>query len=118
MISLNKSLSICGCKCTKNFCKATSVITVHSSDCIRCVESGEVGIGQLFRHLDKLPTFNIIDAGRCVTSNGDGMGNGGLWRRYTLESKELTCDILEEFVPNAWEMQPIDSLLHEDENIL
>lgn len=73
------------------------MITVHSDDCIKIVESGEVGIGQLFRYLDKLPTFTIVDAGRCE--------NGGLWRRYTLGSKELTCDILEQFVPDAWEIQ-------------
>lgn len=79
------------------FCKATSVITVHSNDCIKIVESGEVGIGQLFRYLDKLPTFTILDAGRCE--------NGGIWRQYKLECKELTCDILEEFIPNAWEIK-------------
>ena len=79
------------------FCKATSAITVHSKNCVKIVESGEVGIGQLFRYLDKLPTFTIVDAGRCE--------NGGLWRRYILECDELKCEILEEFVPNAWQLQ-------------
>lgn len=84
----------------QKFCKATSVITVHSEECIKIVESGEVGIGQLFRYLDKLPTFSIGDAGRCQ--------KGGLWRSYTLGCSELKCEILEEFVPHAWEIQPLE----------
>jgi len=91
------------------FCKATSVITVHSNECIKIVESGEVGIGQLFRYLDKLPTFAIIDAGRSEDE--------GLWRQYRLECEELTCDILEEFVPNAWMMEPnSDDYFNEHDN--
>jgi len=39
-----------------------------------------------------------VDAGRCE--------NGGLWRRYKLKCEELTCEILEELVPNAWQLQP------------
>lgn len=79
------------------FCTATSVITVHSPDCVEMVNSGKVGLGQLFRFLDKLPTFTILDAGTTEC--------GGLWRKYRLECAELTCDILEEFVPNAWELK-------------
>mmetsp|Transcript_5119 Transcript_5119/g.7564 ORF Transcript_5119/g.7564 Transcript_5119/m.7564 type:complete len:360 (-) Transcript_5119:47-1126(-) len=87
----------------QKFCKATSIITVHSEECVKIVESGEVGIGQLFRYLDKLPTFSIEDAGRCR--------KGGLWRSYTLGCTEVTCVILEEFVPHAWEFQSVDTSL-------
>jgi len=63
------------------------------------IDNGEVGIGQIFRYLDKLPKFKILDAGRC--------DNGGLWRRYVLECDDIiTCDIHEQFIPNAWEIQP------------
>ena len=72
-------------------------MTVHSPECRTLIESGEVGIGQLFRYLDKLPKFTITDAGRC--------SNGGLWRHYILQCDELTCDIREEFKTNAWEIQ-------------
>ena len=82
----------------KNFCVATSVISVYSEECVRIVESGEIGIGQLFRHLDKLPTFHLMDAGRNA--------NGGLWRRYELRSSELKCIIQEDFSPNVWELVP------------
>ncbi len=73
-------------------------MTVHSSECSTLVKSGEVGIGQLFRYLDKLPKFTIIDAGRSTS--------GGLWRCYTLQCDELTCDIREEFSANAWQLRP------------
>ena len=74
------------------------MVTVHSSQCRELVESGKVGIGQLFRYLDKLPKFTIIDAGRNE--------KGGLWRKYVLECNELTCGIYEEFSANAWEIRP------------
>ena len=82
----------------QNFCTATSIVTVHSPECITLIESGEVGIGQLFRYLDKLPKFTITDAGRSA--------NGGLWRQYTLQCNELTCNIREDFNSDAWVLQP------------
>mmetsp|Transcript_15767 Transcript_15767/g.18661 ORF Transcript_15767/g.18661 Transcript_15767/m.18661 type:complete len:406 (+) Transcript_15767:76-1293(+) len=82
------------------FCKATSVITVHSSECAELVRSEVVGIGQLFRHLDKLPTFTLLDAGRTR--------EGGLWRSYQLQCQELTCNIREELSANAWEIIPME----------
>ena len=78
------------------FCTATSQVEVHSSECIALVQSGKVGIGQLFRHLDRLPTFELLDVGRC--------SHGGLWREYMLECKEVSCRIHEEFIPNAWDL--------------
>jgi len=76
------------------FCKATSVITVHSSECAELVQSKVVGIGQIFRHLDKLPTFTLLDVGRTP--------EGGLWRSYQLKCQELTCNIREEFSVDIW----------------
>jgi len=80
------------------FCRATSVITVHSSECVELVQSEVVGIGQLFRHLDKLPTFALLDAGRTP--------EGGLWRSYQLQCQQLTCNIREELSANVWEISP------------
>lgn len=84
---------------SQRFCTARSVVTVRSEDCIRLVHSGKVGIGQLFRHLDRLPTFEILDAGRRLD-------DGGMWRTYTLECRELSCVIREDFVSNAWSIEP------------
>jgi len=82
-----------------SFCVAISEITVHEPNCAHLVRSGEVGIGQLFRYLDKLPTFDLINAGR--TSEGQ------LWRLYELESEELTCTIFEKFSPDIWSIECI-----------
>eukprot|EP00559_Dactyliosolen_fragilissimus_P006793 CAMPEP_0184871254 /NCGR_PEP_ID=MMETSP0580-20130426/40510_1 /TAXON_ID=1118495 /ORGANISM="Dactyliosolen fragilissimus" /LENGTH=281 /DNA_ID=CAMNT_0027373871 /DNA_START=397 /DNA_END=1239 /DNA_ORIENTATION=- len=82
----------------QNFCKANSVITVYSAECVRLVESGDIGLGQLFRYLDKLPTFALLDAGMTK--------DNGLWRRYQLQCNELKCLIYEEFTSNAWTISP------------
>jgi len=83
----------------QNFCTAFSEIIVHSQECIVLVCSGKVGIGQIFRYLDKLPTFELIDAGR--------LKQGGMWREYVLSCDELTCQIREEFSPDAWQINNV-----------
>jgi hypothetical protein len=60
------------------------------------VESGEVGLGQLFRYLDRLPTFELCNAGLTE--------NGALWRVYKLNCKEISCTIREDFDPQAWNL--------------
>lgn len=80
------------------FCTATSLITVNDQACRELVESRRVGLGQLFRHLDKLPNFSLQQAGYS--------GEGGLWRVYELTCSELTCHIREEFLPGMWNIQP------------
>uniref|UniRef100_A0A7S2L0C0 Uncharacterized protein n=1 Tax=Leptocylindrus danicus TaxID=163516 RepID=A0A7S2L0C0_9STRA len=91
----------------KRFCRATSEITVHEPMCAELVRSGEVGLGQLFRYLDKLPTFDLLDAGRTES--------GGMWRLYELKSKELTCSIFEDFSPDVWSMM-LDDHFNEHDN--
>ncbi|KAL3772608.1 hypothetical protein ACHAWU_002514 [Discostella pseudostelligera] len=60
-------------------CKATSIIHVTSPSCIQLIESGSVGLGQMFRYLNKLPTFSLLDAGRRESGSGisSGVGSGG-----------------------------------------
>lgn len=81
----------------QTFCTATSCITVHDETCRNLVESGTVGLGQLFRHLDELPSFNLKKAGYSC--------EGGLWRVYELTCHELDCHIREEFLPNIWDIK-------------
>ena len=64
-------------------------------------ESGEIGIGQLFRYLDILPEFELHNAGL------HSKDAGGFWREYTLKCAELTCDIREDFRSGMWEIKPI-----------
>lgn len=81
------------------------MVTVRDENCIHLVESGEVGIGQLFRHLDKLPVFELQDASRTE--------EGGLWRQYELSCDELTCLITEVFEADAWNIMPNENHFEE-----
>lgn len=78
-------------------CQAHATITIHDDTCQELVQTGQVGLGQLFRYLDRLPTFFLVDAGY----NPDG----GLWRLYQLNCKELSCTIREDFIPNLWNIK-------------
>ena len=89
--------------------KATSIISVQSPLCIQLIEDGSVGLGQMFRYLNKLPTFSLLDAGRTSSSSeenirglNEGVFQGGMWRTYELQCEELTCLIHEEFHRDAW----------------
>jgi len=82
----------------QTFCTATSVICVHDPLCQRLVQTGEVGLGQLFRFLDLLPEFELHAAGPKP--------QGGFWRDYTLQCAELTCSIVEDFQPGMWDLKP------------
>ena len=94
-----------------------------------------MGIGQLFRYLDRLPTFSLVDAGRTTTvvaaegkeasklmeaaagtscndsSSSSGTNDvsffeGGIWRTYELKScDEMSCLIHEEFHKD-WHISP------------
>jgi len=105
----------------QTICKATSIINVHSTSCIQLIEEGSVGLGQLFRYLNKLPIFSLLDAGRIdrrrstsekiptqevreePNDNIDDKFDGGMWRIYELQCEEMTCLIHEEFHNDAWE---------------
>ena len=82
----------------QTFCTADSVVEVHSREVEDLVESGKVGIGQIFRHFNILPEFILLTAGPT--------DDGGFWRNYTLESDLVTCSIREVFCKNAWELSP------------
>jgi hypothetical protein len=103
------------------FCTATSVITVHDAHCQALVESNRVGLGQLFRYLDLLPAFCLHDAGTFGRKDSqptdqleensmtpldqNDRREGGFWRSYTLQCRELTCNIYEEFTPGLWNIR-------------
>ena len=48
------------------FCNAISKIEIYDEYCESLVRNKVVGIGQLFRYLGILPSFNLIAAGRFV----------------------------------------------------
>lgn len=83
--------------------------------CAEAVKNGSVGIGQLFRSLDILPNFELLNAGHrtrpspVFESNGSGsdggVGGGGLWRAYDLRSRHVSCRIHEEFPPDLFDLE-------------
>jgi len=85
----------------QTFCVADSVVKVHSPECQRLVESGQVGLGQLFRHLNILPEFALQEAGPT--------DEGGFWRLYTLTCPQVSCSITEQFIPGMWELHRLES---------
>lgn len=89
----------------QTFCTADSVVKVHSREVEDLVESGQVGIGQLFRHFNVLPEFTLLAAGPTA--------DGGFWRNYTLESDLVTCSIREVFCKKVWDLSPCDAQINE-----
>ena len=62
------------------------------------IESGRIGIGQLFRHLNALPKFKILSA--------EKREDGVLCREYILSCDQLSCHFIEEFVNEVWNLSP------------
>ena len=92
----------------QTFCTADSVIEVHSREVEDLVESGKIGIGQIFRRFNILPEFTLLAVGVVSTTNGKANGNqngAGFWRNYTLESDLVTCSIHEVFCEGVWELK-------------
>lgn len=92
--------------------------------CAEAVKTGSVGIGQLFRSLDILPNFELLNAGHrtrpssAFGSDGNGSDSndvsagkgregaaGGLWRVYDLRSRHVSCRIHEEFPPDLFDLK-------------
>jgi hypothetical protein len=62
---------------------------LYSNECKTAIEEKNVGVGQLFRFLGVLPSFNLLGVGR----NPDG----ALWREYELSCPQLRCRFVETF---------------------
>lgn len=77
------------------FCRAASTVSVHTETAKENIDSGTVGVGQLFRFYDVLPEFRLIDAGRDVLG-------GTFWRVYQLRSALVSCHIRETFLTETF----------------
>ena len=91
----------------QTFCTATSVITVRDAPCQELIRSGTVGLGQLFRFLNVLPEFTLLQAGQPDGEPKEEGGGGGFWREYRLDCEEMSCRIHEAFRPGMWTMSPL-----------
>ncbi|KAJ3064906.1 hypothetical protein HDU98_011686 [Podochytrium sp. JEL0797] len=72
-------------------CTATSTVTLWSKEYLRLVDEENIGIGQLFRYLNILPDFELLQVGRDSDS---------FWRVYTLSSGNDVKCVLKEVFPN------------------
>lgn len=97
------------------FCVAKSIVVLHSHDSVQLASKRDVGIGQIFRFLGILPSFELLNAGRSpvIGLEGDRAQDseqnrqrqplgGGIWRVYDLRSRYMSCRIHEEFSPNLF----------------
>nr|CAG8529138.1 6888_t:CDS:2 [Entrophospora candida] len=75
-------------------CNAKSNIILNDEEIIDLIENQGVGIGQLFRYLDKLPSFKLHSIGRTLNT---------WWREYTLKISGVECNIKEVFPNNIFE---------------
>ncbi|KAJ2779788.1 chaperone [Coemansia javaensis] len=71
-------------------CSAQSTVDLLTQKAADLVVSGGVGIGQLFRYMNVLPTFTLLEAQLSDT-------DGSFSRLYELRSQDVACVILEEF---------------------
>ncbi|KAJ3255995.1 hypothetical protein HK103_005802 [Boothiomyces macroporosus] len=93
----------------RTLCVAESTITITDGKIIQLIESKTVGIGQLFRYLNILPEFVLLEAGREPDS---------FWRVYLLKSPGIVCKIKEIFPNDLFVSQPSQSLNIDQVNAL
>ena len=100
------------------FAVCTSAVSLERDDAVAAVESGGVAIGQLFRHLNIMPRFELHRAGRgaaggaereCADAPGDASAVGGgasIWREYCLSGRGVCCEIREVVRADLFELTP------------
>lgn len=82
------------------FATATSTVDISRADCIEAITTGGVAIGQLFRHLNILPTFELLGAGYEP-------GRGHFWRDYLLGGDGICCKIHERIRSDVFTMRAL-----------
>lgn len=107
----------------KEVCDATSEISITDPTIYALLESETVGIGQLFRYLNVLPEFELLDAGIGeAPSNSKIEENAHLsdnknsynhswkwedvfWREYILSTSGVSCRIFEVYPRNVFHLE-------------
>lgn len=82
-----------------DFAVATSKLIITRADCVEAITTGGVAIGQLFRHLNILPSFDLVAAGYEP-------GGEHFWRDYVLSGEGITCEINERVRSDVFALQP------------
>ncbi|GBB84962.1 hypothetical protein RclHR1_11550004 [Rhizophagus clarus] len=89
----------------KIVCNAKSDIIIRDHNIVQLIENEGFGIGQLFRYLDKLPSFHLHYIGKSTKI---------WWREYSLHIPGVECYIKETFPNNLFD----NDWLNEDQNNL
>merc|ERR1712007_322606 len=71
-----------------------STVTLEHKEHIEAIEVKGIGIGQLFRHFNVLPSFTLLGATREA--------DGAFQRTYSLKGRGITCVIVEKFPPKLF----------------
>ncbi|CAE7599610.1 unnamed protein product [Symbiodinium sp. CCMP2592] len=87
----------------KVFCIATSQVVLRTEEAVEAVESGGIGIAQLFKHFSIVPDCVLLDAGEQPGCFGE------LWRKYVLAGGGIECYIVEEFCHDFMDMFDSDT---------
>ncbi|KAG8468689.1 hypothetical protein KFE25_013772 [Diacronema lutheri] len=83
------------------FATASSAVVLSVDRLVDAVENHGVALGQLFRHFELLPTFELLRASKRP--------DGSFERAYTLRATGITCTIVERFVPGLFTLGPAPS---------
>lgn len=86
----------------KTVCTATSTVRITSSKCAHLFLEENYAIGQMFRQLQKLPTFELLEVGfgpaeDLSSEKRSSTEQNQLWRKYRLSVPDFECEILEVF---------------------
>jgi hypothetical protein len=91
----------------KIVCTATSTVRVTSPECAYLFLQEKYAIGQMFRRLEKVPAFELLEVGLGPVDDNDKDPGAlsttkdkksiQLWRKYTLTIPDFECEILEVF---------------------
>jgi len=82
------------------FAVATSTVEISRADCLEAITTGGVAIGQLFRHLNILPVFELLGAGY-------EHGRQHFWRDYLLSGEGIHCKIHERIRSDVFALKPL-----------
>ena len=74
-------------------CEAFSQITITDPHILDLILNQGIAIGQLFRYLNILPQFKLLQVGRS---------NESFWRNYTLSASGIHCEIKEIFIRSCF----------------
>ncbi|KAF9564314.1 hypothetical protein EC968_004586 [Mortierella alpina] len=83
----------------KVFCNAKSQVMIKDQKVYDLVVRNGVGIGQIFRYLDRLPSFDLHGLGRTENT---------FWREYSLRIPGVDCRLLEVFPSTLFDDNWID----------